>query len=116
MVALKCVLENGSIAFVRPITVFVRAHHLPFIPGDVVEQVSNTSNGRWWSRKHGFKSFIQFLVGLDECCIHVDPFRRVGAIVRPYMAIPTALGLRDHFSQRVAPIDCGSAATQRSPM
>jgi hypothetical protein len=77
---LYCVLENGSIA-----SVFARARQLPWIPADLIEQFSNTSNGRWWSGKHDFKSFIQFLGGLDECCVRLDPFWRVGAIVRPYI-------------------------------
>jgi hypothetical protein len=61
----------------------------------------------WWSGKHGFESFVQFLVGLDDCCIRLDPFRRVGAIVRPFIMIPTAPSLRDHFPHHVAPIVCG---------
>lgn len=42
------------------ITVFVGTRQLPLLPVDVIEQVSNTGHGRWWSGKHGFKRFFQF--------------------------------------------------------
>src|SRR5262249_20418444 len=90
---------------------------LTFIPANVIEQVSNTSNGRWWTGKHGFESFIQFLDGHEECCICLDPFRRVGAVVRPFLKyLPMVLGLRGHFSQHAEPIVCGQPATSSGPM